>query len=175
LDSDVIIHFIKGGQTLIFPKIFPENELCLLDKVFAELKANPSQSQVVDNLVKFGTIKQIEFPSTQKDVVSEYIKLKKEGVGEGESACLAYLRFNPDILGSSNIRDIKTYCEKHKISYLTTMDFLCEAYQKGILSEDECNVFVKTVLSKNSKLPCKSFYEYDCETRTVINIDKIGK
>lgn len=93
LDSDVIIHFVKGGQTLILPSIFPNNELCLLDKVFAELKVNPSKSKVIDNLINFGTIKQIEFPSSQKEVVSEYIKLKKEDVGEGESACLAISSF----------------------------------------------------------------------------------
>jgi hypothetical protein len=78
LDADVIIHFIKGGQTLMLPKIFPENELCILDKVFAELKANPSQSQVVDNLINFGTIKQIVFPATQRDIVKEYGRLKKK-------------------------------------------------------------------------------------------------
>jgi hypothetical protein len=175
LDADVIIHFIKGGQILVLPTIFPDYELSLLDKVFTELKANPSKSQVVDNLINFGTIKLVAFPSTHKNIVTEYSNLKKKGIGEGESACLAYLRFNPDILGSSNIRDIKAYCVEHGIVYFTTMDFLCEAYEKEVLSEEECNNFVKTVLAKGSKLPCKTFYEYDCDTRSVINIDKIGK
>lgn len=86
-----------------------------------------------------------------------------------------YLRFNPDILGSSNLKDIKAYCETHQIKYLTTMDFICEAYRKEILTEEQCNDFVKAVISKGSKLPCKSFYEYDCEARSVIDIENIGK
>ena len=105
---------------------------------------------------------------TEREMVKEYAALKKGGKGEGESACLAYLRFNDDILGSSNIKDIKAYCEQYNIKYLTTMDFICEAYRKNLLSEEECNDFVKSVLAKKSKLPCKTFYEYDCETRSVI-------
>jgi hypothetical protein len=50
------------------------------------------------------------------------------------------------------------------------MDFLCEAYQKGLLSDAECDKFVKTVIAKGSKLPCATFYLYDCETRRVVKI-----
>lgn len=32
------------------------------------------------------------------------------------------------------------------------MDILLEAYQKGILTEIECNTFIKEVKSKDSKL-----------------------
>lgn len=34
LDADVIIHFIKGGQHFLLPRIYPTHELCLLDKVY---------------------------------------------------------------------------------------------------------------------------------------------
>ena len=32
------------------------------------------------------------------------------------------------------------------------MDILLEAYQKGVLTEAECNTFIKEVKSKDSKL-----------------------
>lgn len=171
LDADVIIHFVKGGQQLILPNIFPEYSLCVLDKVSKELKYRSEYK----NLFNFGTLTEIPFPNDNPDIRKEYALLLKSKKGDGESACLAYLRFNPDILGSSNIKDIKAYCEEHQIKYLTTMDFICEANKKGILSEEECNEFIKLVISKGSILPCKSFYEYDCDTRSIIDIGKIGK
>ena len=36
--------------------------------------------------------------------------------------------------------------------YLTTMDFLAEAFRNQILTENECDDFIKTVKDKGSKL-----------------------
>jgi hypothetical protein len=172
LDADVIIHFMKAGKQLVLPTIFPEYEMSILDKVFEELLKNLPQ---VNNLITFGTLNLLPFPSDNKDITKEYMLLLKQKKGKGESACLAFLRYNKDVLGSSNLKDIREYCEQYDIPYFTTMDFLCEAIKKEVLTEDECNDFVKTVLAKHSKLPCKTFYEYDCATRSVIDIDTIGQ
>ncbi len=50
---------------------------------------------------------------------------------KGESACMAYCRYTSNIIGSSNLRDIKKYCNNHKIVYLTTIDFLYYAWLRG--------------------------------------------
>jgi hypothetical protein len=44
--------------------------------------------------------------------------------GDGESACIAYVRYSNDIIGSSNLSDVKNYCNLHSIDLLTTMDFV---------------------------------------------------
>ena len=73
---------------------------------------------------------------------------------------MAYCRFHNDVLASSNLRDIKRYCEENGIQYLTTMDLLSTAYQKGILDEAECDLFIYLVKSGGSKLPYNSIKEF---------------
>jgi hypothetical protein len=92
-------------------------------------------------------------------VTIEYARLIKF-FGKGESACMAYCRFNKEILASSNLKDITKYCEENGIVYLTTMDFLAEALRTKQLTEQECNDFIKNVKAAGSKLPVNSIDEY---------------
>lgn len=73
--------------------------------------------------------------------------------GRGESACMAYCKYTNNVIGSSNLKDIKTYCTENKITFLTTLDFLYYAYTKNIMSEKECDNFIDDVIAKGSKLP----------------------
>ena len=82
--------------------------------------------------------------------------------GDGESACLAVARYNNHILASSNLKDIKTYCDFHNIEYLTTMDFLCEAVSKGIFDNQRCNDFIEMVINAGSKLPVLKMQDWEC-------------
>lgn len=54
--------------------------------------------------------------------MKEFFLLQRT-LGKGESACMIYCRDNRDVLGSSNLKDIKEYCSKNNITYLTTLDF----------------------------------------------------
>ena len=74
-------------------------------------------------------------------------------MGKGESACMVYCKEHNDVLGSSNIKDIQSYCKKNGITYLTTLDFLYYAYTNKIMTQEECNQFISEVKSKGSKLP----------------------
>ena len=82
----------------------------------------------------------------------EYARLIST-LGRGESACMVFCRDNNDVLGSSNLRDIKEYCEKNQITYLTTIDFLYYAYVRKKMTEKECRQFIVDVNSKGSRLP----------------------
>jgi hypothetical protein len=73
---------------------------------------------------------------------------------------MAYCKFNKDVLASSNLKDISQYCQDNGIEYVTTMDFLVEAKESGLLSEIEYNEFIKTVKAKGSKLPFNTIAEY---------------
>lgn len=92
-------------------------------------------------------------------IIREYAVLKKS-LGDGESACLAVAKFQKQYVASSNLKDIKEYCEENSIVYLTTMDILYTALEKGILSEIECNKFINDVKAKGSKLPVNTMAEY---------------
>ena len=109
-------------------------------------------------MIRSGFIKEINFQGN-KQVIMEYARLIKT-FGKGESACMAYCKFNKDILASSNLKDISIYCEENEITYLTTMDFLAEALNKKQLTEQECNDFIRNVKAVGSKLPVNSIADY---------------
>jgi len=157
LDTDVISHFIKAGKILLLPQIF-KYQKAILDIVNKELKLRKDFKQFTDNIQNFGLIKEISF-QTDKQILAEYAKLNKT-YGKGESACMAYCKFNKDVLASSNLRDISKYCQDNGIEYVTTMDFLVEAKESGLFSEIECNEFIKEVKAKGSKLPVNMIAEY---------------
>ncbi len=156
IDADVIIHFIRGDQLSILHTIYP-NDLYILDYVFKEVFIGSLRTQV-ENMIRFGFIKELEF-NGDINVVREFAQLKRR-YGVGESACMAYCRFNKDVLASSNLKDIKTYCQDHGIQYVTTMDFLYEAFCKSILKESDCDTFITKVLLNGSKLPFTSMRDY---------------
>lgn len=119
LDSDVLIHFSKANCLSVLPKIFPEFEYIILDIVYNEIKT--LQDEIDKHIHHFNSFTFIEF-NPQGDMFKEYAQLIKS-FGRGESACMSYCKYNNDIIGSSNIKDIKDYCKKEKIVYLTTLDF----------------------------------------------------
>ena len=149
LDADVIIHFSKGGLLSLLPKIFPEYEYIVLDKVYDELSSVKNQ---LDNQILFcRNIRKVEFTPTQA-MLMEYAALKSR-FGDGESACMAYCRYTANIIGSSNLRDIKNYCNEHQITFLTTLDFIYYAWQRRLLTEKECAEFISDVTARGSRLP----------------------
>ena len=149
IDADVLIHFYKGEQLFLLPKIYT-NKIIILDKVYDELRI-VELKHFIDNLIKMKFLHDEALDNSSSEIKMEYFRLKRD-FGPGESAVMAYCRFNNDVVASSNLRDIKTYCESNNIKYLTTMDFLAEAYRKGILNETECDYFIYNVKSKGSKL-----------------------
>ena len=149
LDADVIIHFSKGECLSLLPEIFPEYQYIVLDKVYNELRSVAAQ---LDNqILFFKNMTKVPFQPTGQMLI-EYAKLKLR-FGEGESACMAYCRFTSNIIGSSNLRDIKNYCADHKITYLTTVDFLYFAWRKGLMTVEDCRKFIYDVKAKGSRLP----------------------
>jgi predicted nucleic acid-binding protein len=145
----IIIHFTKAGQQLFLPKIFPKR-FVILDKVKAELDKRKNNIVALENFIEWSKIEIIPFPK-DIDIIKEYAKLKYS-MGDGEAACLAVAKHTKDYIASSNLKDIRAYCDYFGIVYLTTMDILLEGYKNGVLTELACNTFIKDVKSKGSKL-----------------------
>ncbi|MEZ0484599.1 hypothetical protein [Fibrella aquatica] len=142
VDADVVSHFVSAGEILMLPSIFPY-PVKLLDKVYAELERWHDRKREVDNLINFKLLEVLPFPDDNPEIVKEFFWIRKMlDKGMGESACMAVARHTKDILASSNLKDIKSYCERHKIMYLTTMDFLCHALSTGLFDEGRCNTFI---------------------------------
>lgn len=78
---------------------------------------------------------------------------------------MVYCRDNNDVLGSSNLRDIKQYCTENGITYLTTLDFLYYAYIRKKITKEECDAFIEEVISKDSKIPRIDISQYHCDVQ----------
>ena len=165
LDADVIIHFIKASQFSLLLDIFPEYQYLILDVVYNEVTKHRETKTQIDNTLQFfsSRISNIKF-APQGESIREYARLL-QSLGRGESACMVYCRDNLDVLGSSNLRDIKQYCSENGITYLTTLDFLYYAYIRKKITKEECDAFIEEVISKDSKLPRIDISQYNCEVQ----------
>ncbi len=163
LDADVIIHFIEANSFSLLPDIFPEYQYIILDIVYEEISKNNKTKSFIDNyLFHFSKLRQEKF-DPKGESMKEFFLLRQK-LGRGESACMVYCRDNLDVLGSSNLKDIKDYCSKHNITYLTTLDFLYYAYCRGKISQEQCYQFMQDVNKAGSKLPVVDITKYNCTT-----------
>ncbi len=161
LDADVLIHFFKGELLSILPSLYPKR-LLIADAVFNELTHKQIKEEVT-NLLNYKMISLYTIPpQLNLAILKEIAQIRKDipTAGGGESICMAIAKYDNKIIASSNIKDIKVYCNTNNIQYLTTMDILVEAYQQKKLDETECDYFIYNVKSKGSKLPCDTIKEY---------------
>lgn len=161
LDADVVIHFAKGGRLSQLPCIFPDYEYVLLETVHEELLSDV-RTQVDNQIMLLKNITLHPF-APRGEMLREYAMLRSR-FGKGESACLAYCLFTHNVIGSSNLRDIRAYCQENQITYLTTIDFLWHAWRKHLLTTNEVKTFISEVRSKGSILPEVNIEKYVCET-----------
>ena len=157
LDSDVIRHFISGGHLDDLPSIYA-GRLIILDKVKKEICRSASIRPVVEAFIKNHNIPVMPFP-TDMNIMIEYAYLHRD-FGEGESACMAVAKHQNKFIASSNLRDIKEFCTKNAITYLTTMDILDQGLNDGHFTIAQCDQFINNVLTKGSKLPFATMGEY---------------
>lgn len=161
LDADVIIHFMEADCFSLLPAIFPEYEYLILDVVYDEISKNSETKDFIDKYLHFFSRLKKELFVPKGESIKEYFLLQRT-LGKGESACMVYCRDNRDVLGSSNLKDIRKYCSENDITYLTTLDFLYYAYCRGKMTEQECLVFMKAVNDAGSKLPIVDITRYTC-------------
>lgn len=163
LDADVIIHFSKVGKLKLLPKIIPDYQFLVLDVVKREIPAL-LMSELNQMITRDKTIIEERFGMTSGES-REFARLTSVSglaLGKGESACMVYCRYHNNVLGSSNLRDVRQYCEEYGITYLTTIDFLYYAIQRGVMTKKEAEGFIRQVVALGSKLPCVDFDTYFC-------------
>ena len=158
VDADVLIHFAKGNVLSSLPSIFPEYQYIILSNVYNEVR--PLQTQL-DRQISFLKNIEIEEFAPTGEMLLEYANLSNT-FGDGESACMAYCKFNHDVVGSSNLKDIREYCNENNITYVTTLDFLYYAFTRNVFTLDECNRIIQDIRAHGSKLPDITIENYIC-------------
>ncbi len=148
----------------LLPRILPEFTFLILDIVRKELPALVL-AELQKMIQRDRTITEETFGKNPGEC-REYARLTSAsglGLGRGESACMVYCLHHNDVLGSSNLRDVKQYCEDNGVTYLTTMDFLYYAISRGVMSRDDAEAFCQKVVTMGSGLPRVDFDTYFCD------------
>ena len=81
-------------------------------------------------------------------------------IGSGEAASISLAKKHNGVLGSNNLRDISYYINKYSLKHVTTGDILVEAFQKGLITEQEGNTIWVSMLNKKRKIGAASFTEF---------------
>jgi len=160
IHADVLIHLFKADKISILNELYPRR-VFMLDMVLSELKENRTIRNSIDSILLFSGIQELPFPITSNpSLFREFLALKKERKGEGESACLVYCKHYSDIIASSNTKDIKPYCEHHGMAYWTTLDIFFVAVSKGLLTDSKANQLIaKITHNQDGHLCCTSIIE----------------
>lgn len=158
VDADVVSHFLVGGRMALLAVVFP-GRLAMLAQVETELRVVRNFNSTIDNFIRFCQVEQISLPATNDPLTLEYLTLQRT-FGKGESACMAMARFRGNYIASSNLRDIKSYCEQHRITYYTTFDILHLAIQGNHLTVPDCNAFITQVKAAGSRLPFATYQDF---------------
>ena len=161
IDADVMIHLFKAGTISVLNTLF-SGRLIMLDIVLNELRSNRTINASLSSIFTFSGIKEVQFPtSTNKALLFEYVQLKKQIGGAGESATLLYCKYNSHIIASSNTKDIVPFCTINGMSYLTTLDIFAIAIQRGVMTADEVNICISKITHNNdSHLCCTSIQNH---------------
>lgn len=163
LDADVIIHFAKGGKLDMLPGILPEFQFMVLDVVKKEIPVL-IMSMLQKCIAQDKTIMEEVFGKSAGEMKEFARLISKDGLalGRGESACMVYCLYHHDVVGSSNTKDVTTYCDEKGITYLTTCDFLYYAIKRGLMTKAEADAFIAVVRSRGSFPPIVDFDTYVC-------------
>jgi predicted nucleic acid-binding protein len=157
VDADVVSHFLQGGGLPLLNAVFP-NRLVMLSQVEEELREVRKFKNTIDNFICFCKVEQLKLPN-KGAITLEYAQLLRT-FGKGESACMALARHRGNYIASSNLRDIKTYCTQHQITYYTTSDILHVAFTKKYITEADCDAFIAKVLAAGSKMPYATYQHF---------------
>lgn len=159
LDTDFISSFAWVRRLDILERLFPA-QMLLLEEVQIEISRVPHLSRQVDSCISNRTI----LPAAMNTDTPEAIELARyldEGkYGRGESACMAYLTYNPGTMGSNNLADVGKFCVDNGKKILCTGHCLCYALESKLVNFDECEFLWGEMLRKRRILPTATFKEF---------------
>lgn len=164
-DTDCICAFLWINGESLLEKMY-SGKIVIPKEVYNEIDRPtiPHLKNRIDKLIANGSAKVMNM-----DISSEEYALYRElttnsgsnkVIGSGEAASISLAKKYNGILGSNNLRDISYYINKYSLKYVTTGDILVEAFQKGLITEQEGNTIWANMLKKKRKIGANSFTEF---------------
>lgn len=163
-DTDCLSAFLWVREESILARLYA-GRIILPTQVYNELQRVPHLLARVDTLRNNGdlSVESMEAGSVEYNDYLQMTSSPEAGfriIGRGEAAGIAMAKQRNGTLASNNLRDIRPYVEKYKISHITTGDILIEAMDAGIITEAEGNTIWADMIRKRRMLPTTTFSEY---------------
>ena len=163
-DTDCLSAFLWVREESILARLYA-GRIILPTQVYNELQRVPHLLARVDTLRNNGdlSVESMEVGSVEYNDYLQMTSSPEAGfriIGRGEAAGIAMAKQRNGTLASNNLRDIRPYVEKYKISHITTGDILIEAMDAGIITEAEGNTIWADMIRKRRMLPTTTFSEY---------------
>lgn len=165
-DADCISAFLWTREQSILAQMYP-GRIGILRQTYEELSSptTPHLKRRINQLIAAGQAQIVDI-LTDTEAYTLYRKFTEtptEGhriIGGGEAACLALAKMKNGTIASNNLRDISDYVTELGIDHITTGDIMVNAYQAGLITEDQANDIWGNMLKKRRKLGAASFSEY---------------
>lgn len=165
-DTDCISAFLWIRNEGLLPQLHP-GRIVIPKPVYDEL-SNPKITHLkarVDTLISAGQAEIVEI-IVGTDEYNMFYRLTVEPskgqklIGKGEAASIALAKEYDGIVASNNLRDINDYVEEFQLKHITTGKILVDAYNKGLITENEGNTIRASMLAKRRKLGAASFSDF---------------
>lgn len=164
-DTDCICAFLWVGNECLLEKMYPER-IVIPQQVYDEIN-RPAIFHLkarIDQLVARGsaTIQVMDIESEEyllyRDLTT--ISGKYKVIGRGEAASIALAKTYDGILGSNNLRDVAPYVKEFSLKHVTTGGILVQAFNQGLITEQQGNVIWQEMLKKRRQIGATSFSEF---------------
>ena len=165
-DTDCLSAFLWVRNESLLPQLYL-GKVIIPKPVYTELcrPNTPHLKKRIDVLLSKNlvSIQEIDIDSEEYSTYYQLTESPAKGhkvIGNGEAASISLAKKHGGIVESNNLRDIQTYISEFRLKHTTTSDILVDAYDRGLITENEGNIIWSNMLAKRRRLGASSFTEY---------------
>ena len=170
-DTDCICAFLWINRESFPEKKFPGKNV-IPQEVYKEIDRPtiPHLKTRIDQIISNGSavIMSMDISSEEYALYRELITYngRNKVIGSGEAASISLAKKHNGVLGSNNLRDVSYYINKYSLKHITTGEILVESFQKGLITEQEGNTILASMLNKKRKIGANLFTEFLKRSKT---------
>ena len=170
-DTDCICAFLWINEESLLEKMY-SGKIVIPKEVYNEIDRPtiPHLKARIDQLIANGSaiVMSMDINSEEYSLYRELTTFSgNKLIGSGEAASISLAKKHNGVLGSNNLRDVGYYVNKYSLKHVTTGDILVEAFQKGLITEQEGNTIWANMLKKKRKIGANSFTEFFQKVKTL--------
>lgn len=170
-DTDCICAFLWINEESLLEKMY-SGKIVIPKEVYNEIDRPtiPHLKARIDQLIANGSaiVMSMDINSEEYSLYRELTTFSgNKLIGSGEAASISLAKKHNGVLGSNNLRDVAYYVNKYSLKHVTTGDILVEAFQKGLITEQEGNTIWANMLKKKRKIGANSFTEFLQESKVI--------